>query len=384
MENRVTICAEIDYTFEGYQLFRGLLLERTLEEFKEAVLVKYGMDSEYNRAFFPLLEQIEADAVETFADEMDQVKKYFQDFLPETPLADFVMCREVDAENSCATVMGLKKHYEELSALEKDAFFYKEMVRDMEPDFFWKVIGCEERGIMVSEAERMRNIFREIRSLDISLEMKAQLEEIYLNRESCFEEITDMLERSVSVIKKYEDQIQKFCKTWEAYWTKIVRGKRLEAVMERFNVKLDRGQEELYMLPSVIQCAAIFLTIDGGLIPRKKPLIPSWQIGLLITEDFGPGKEMQEEFEAEELQKSLKALSDKSKYDILLYVKERPAYGSEIAQHFSLTTATVSHHMNRLLGLGLISVEQKEGRVYYKTDKEAMQKLFDACKTIFC
>lgn len=93
---------------------------------------------------------------------------------------------------------------------------------------------------------------------------------------------------------------------------------------------------------------------------------------------------MQEEYQTEWLLKSLKALSDKSKYDILLYIKEKPSYGSEIAKQFSLTTATVSHHMNKLLGLGLISVEQRDGKVYYQTNREEMRKLFDACKNIFC
>lgn len=384
MENKVTICAEIDWVFESCQLFEGLLSERTLEEFKEVIFVKYGLDTEYSRKCISLLEQIQAGAKEAFADDMQQIEHYFNEFLSDTPLIDFILCRDTDPERSCATVEGLTAHYDALTAQQRDAFFYKEMVRGAEPEAFREVIGCEKEGIVVSEAERMRRILREIRKLDLSLEKKAVLEDVYLNRDACFREITALLERAITFLQGYEAQMLALCEPWKKYWTKVVKERRLEEMMQRFNVKCEEVEKGVYLCPSVLQCASLYITIDGGVIPRGKRLLPAWQIGLLLNEDFGPRSEMQEEYQAEWLLKSLKALSDKSKYDILLFVKEKPSYGSEIAKHFSLTTATVSHHMNKLLGLGLISVEQRDGKVYYQTDKDAMRKLFDVCKDIFC
>lgn len=384
MENKVTICAEIDWVFEGCQLFEGLLLERTLDEFKEAVFVKYGLNTEYSRKCISLLEQIQAGAREAFADAAEQIERYFKEFLPDTPLIDFILCRDTDPERSCATVKGLTAHYDALTAQQRDAFFYKEMVQDTEPEEFRAVIGCEKEGIVVSEAERMRGILREIRKLDLPLEKKALLEDIYLNRDACFREITALLERAITFLQGYEAQMRALCELWEKYWTKIVEERRLEEAMNHFNVKCEDVEKGVYLCPSVLQCASLYITIDSGLIPREKRLLPAWQIGLLLNEDFGPRSEMQEEYQAEWLLKSLKALSDKSKYDILLFVKEKPSYGSEIAKQFSLTTATVSHHMNKLLRLGLISVEQRDGKVYYQTNREEIRKLFDACKDIFC
>lgn len=384
MENRVTICAEIDWVFEGCQLFRGLLLERTLDEFKEAVFVKYGLDTEYSRKCLLLLEQIQAGAKEVFADDMQQIEYYFKEFFSDAPLVDFILCRDTDAERSCVTVEGLTAHYDALTAQQRDAFFYKEMALGAEPEAFREVIGCEKEGIVVSEAERMRRILREIRKLDLSLEKKAALEDVYLNRDACFQEIAALLARAVAFLHGYEAQMRALCEPWREYWTKVVEERRLEEVMQRFNVKCEEVEKGAYLCPSVLQCASLYITIDGGVIPRGKRLPTAWQIGLLLNEDFGPRSEMQEEYQTEWLLKSLKALSDKSKYDILLYIKEKPSYGSEIAKQFSLTTATVSHHMNKLLGLGLISVEQRDGKVYYQTNREEMQKLFEACKGIFC
>lgn len=83
------------------------------------------------------------------------------------------------------------------------------------------------------------------------------------------------------------------------------------------------------------------------------------------------------------MQPVFKALGDKSKADILLFIKDKPAYGSEIAKHFSLTTATVSHHMNKLLQLRIIHAELQDSRVYYQVRKDELAKMFEQCKKIF-
>lgn len=85
----------------------------------------------------------------------------------------------------------------------------------------------------------------------------------------------------------------------------------------------------------------------------------------------------------EEMTAVWKALGDKSKFEILLYIKQKSAYGSEIAKHFSLTTATVSHHMNKLQQLGLVRAELKEGRLYYKTRNDRLREFFEDAKELF-
>ena len=69
--------------------------------------------------------------------------------------------------------------------------------------------------------------------------------------------------------------------------------------------------------------------------------------------------------------------------DILLYIKDKPAYGSEIAKHFSLTTATVSYHMNKMLQLRIVQAELRDGKVYYQTRKEVLQELFEKARKLF-
>ncbi len=79
----------------------------------------------------------------------------------------------------------------------------------------------------------------------------------------------------------------------------------------------------------------------------------------------------------------LKALSDKSKFDILHSLLIAPKYNLELAEELDLTAATVSHHMNVLLSNKLVDIEKKEGRVYYTLSKETLSDLIKQISTIF-
>ena len=49
-----------------------------------------------------------------------------------------------------------------------------------------------------------------------------------------------------------------------------------------------------------------------------------------------------------EISEHLKMLSDPTKLAILAILKKEPTYQSDLAKRLSLTTATISHHMNQL------------------------------------
>ena len=71
----------------------------------------------------------------------------------------------------------------------------------------------------------------------------------------------------------------------------------------------------------------------------------------------------------------LKALSDKSKLDILISLKDRPKYATELATEMGLTSATVSYHMGTLLAAQLVYVEKAGGKYYYHVDVASIEEL---------
>lgn len=78
-----------------------------------------------------------------------------------------------------------------------------------------------------------------------------------------------------------------------------------------------------------------------------------------------------------ELVLKLKALSDKSKLEIISILKAEPKYSLEIAEALNLTPATVSYHMGSLLECGMVVVEKKQGKVYYNLNKIGLKNFID-------
>lgn len=70
----------------------------------------------------------------------------------------------------------------------------------------------------------------------------------------------------------------------------------------------------------------------------------------------------------------MKAMGDGSRYEILSLLNEKDMYGQELAEAINLTTATISHHMNLLHTLGIVTVEKIDNRMYYKLRREALKK----------
>lgn len=81
----------------------------------------------------------------------------------------------------------------------------------------------------------------------------------------------------------------------------------------------------------------------------------------------------QGEFTREQLQEHLKCLADPTKLSILMILKEKPTYQTDLARQLGLTTATISHHVNQLLVNGFVKHRLEEKKVYYEYQKDMVQ-----------
>lgn len=71
----------------------------------------------------------------------------------------------------------------------------------------------------------------------------------------------------------------------------------------------------------------------------------------------------------------LKAIADGTRLRILGLVAESPRSGAELARELGLTAPTVSHHMSRLVGVGLVQVEREGARHLYRLNDAVLQEL---------
>lgn len=69
------------------------------------------------------------------------------------------------------------------------------------------------------------------------------------------------------------------------------------------------------------------------------------------------------------------ALSDATRRKILTLLRDRPYMAGEIAENFTLTGATVSHHLSVLKESGLIVGEKKAQTITYSLNTTVFQEL---------
>ena len=75
------------------------------------------------------------------------------------------------------------------------------------------------------------------------------------------------------------------------------------------------------------------------------------------------------------VQKFVKILSDKKRFEMIELLGKRPHYVSELAAELELTPPTVSYHLNSLMELNLVSVERGNNKTYYSLKKEIVSEL---------
>lgn len=74
------------------------------------------------------------------------------------------------------------------------------------------------------------------------------------------------------------------------------------------------------------------------------------------------------------LQKTLKALADPIRRDILNMLKKGPLSAGEIAARFSVTDASISRHLSVLKDADLIRDERKGKFIYYEINVSVLEE----------
>ncbi len=385
----IRICSQIDYVSEGYELLCLLAkgAGEHIEKIKKAVSERYQADPEHTKRCIQLTELITDRAGEVFSDRMKEIGELFGVMEEKVLPAELLVCtNDLLGEDARCFSDGsdLLAYYRSLTEEERDGWFLKSLEESMEQEEFFEMVGNAARGIHVDDAVRLRNIFSRIQKTDLTYENKARVQEFYLNRDSYMEVIASLLDTAAVLLREFREQMLAVCKTWERYWRAVAADGRFFARVDRIvAVGEEKKREGALVMPGIVNSGTFYVLLDEGLMAGAKQRIPVFRIGAMIIEDIDWESPAKEEYRLNELVPVWKALGEQSKAEILMFVRDRPAYGSEIAKKFGLTTATVSHHMNRLLNLRLVQAELRDGKVYYQVRKERLAEVFEQSRKLF-
>lgn len=150
--------------------------------------------------------------------------------------------------------------------------------------------------------------------------------------------------------------------------------KPLTPLMKRYE-----RYEDKQLLEVAEVCApgsVIYPTLIGGL----SQIVNYTQVYQGIFMEFLMKKGSSVDEKKELLIARMKALSDKSKLDILCHLKKSSKYNLELAEAMNLSASTMSHHMNVLFTCGFVGIEKKDGKVYYYLNDSTVMECIDVIK----
>lgn len=75
------------------------------------------------------------------------------------------------------------------------------------------------------------------------------------------------------------------------------------------------------------------------------------------------------------MNETFKAIADPIRRDILQMLRSGKKSAGEIAEHFNLTSATVSYHLSKLKSADLIAEEKYKNFIYYELNASVFEEV---------
>ncbi|MFA9378517.1 MAG: ArsR/SmtB family transcription factor [Lachnotalea sp.] len=206
---------------------------------------------------------------------------------------------------------------------------------------------------------------------------KWQLLELMEHSSEHLEKLFKILDNTIICLKKHEEILEELKKESSDYWEEYFKENEfLKLISSFYNIKEDSYPAKPAFIRTQIMCCDRVAFWGNDENAGDYHIL---DVGITFDCEFRATKKR---LTNEQLCNGLKLLSDPSKFEILRFIKDKRAYGQEIANELKLTTATISHHMNSLMVMGLINIEKVDNRIYYQMNKEAIDKLLDETKDI--
>lgn len=214
-----------------------------------------------------------------------------------------------------------------------------------------------------------------IRNLECEPAQKWQLLDLIEHSGEHLEKLFNILDKTIVRMKEHEEILQELKKESADYWKEyFIENDFMKLISSFYNITEDSFPSKPAFIRPQIMCCDLVIFNGNDENAGDYHILDA---GINIDCEFRVTRNL---LTKEQLCNGIKLLSDPSKFEILRFIKDKKAYGQEIATELNLTTATISHHMSALLEQGLINLERVDNRVYYQMNKEVINNLLEETK----
>lgn len=361
---KVRIQREPDSISEAMQLLTWIAEGKDVERLEKRVK-EIDIAEETWKPTTALLGKILKRAEKQFAGKMELVREYFTSMTPQDE--DMLTLAEI-------ALLAPQRRYDiTLEQIEKELEDASEAVISRR---ILKMMDMEEAE------DSFTTVIDALEETKLSREQKWQIMRVAAKPKEHFKKIKPLLVEAQELFFEYQKEwqplIQEIAENWEAYLEEYGLKKLFQEYM---NITLDENPNGVILIPEIMNGNKLWYFSDSKEkqrdIFRIGALFSTLENFKILTQPTG-----REQDEKEYLMQVMKCLSDKSKLGILLLLKEKRMYGSELAEALNLTTATISHHMNILILLKLVFMEKEENKAYYQLNREGIQNIMEKIKEI--
>ncbi len=356
---------------ESYMLLAHMAGKESYKELGDRLKKKYDLTNPDAERIFSLLQKIENKAKKLLKPYMDDVTYYFSGEKDGCGLADIVLlwehCSDESREDCEKRLTGMQEE------------MYCRMFREHLDGYGSRMVIGENR----ENNDTVEEVMKHLLASDLTDTLKLRLQDIFWNRRKHQEKVFGLLKLAEDILMQFEKPLLDEVKFFYDYWMKFCETRDFRACLfSELNLTMEEKSCGCELWASIMEPNRTMLHCD-----EEDDLCsePDWfGMGILFSAGlpFRIALSKDEKNMDEYAPEVLKLLADKSKLEILKYIREHSAYGSELAKHANLTTATISHHMNALYEKGLVELEKENNRVFYRTNKKVIRDVLDYCSDV--
>ena len=222
-----------------------------------------------------------------------------------------------------------------------------------------------DKGVPLPKEELVSRLIRS----DLPDTLKYRFMILLENPEGLLKHLFGMFEEIKDDWLKHQNEFDQLVKANLQRYESMSESDLIAFVEKTISIRSIPKSQSIAIAPSVFNYNALFF-VDSPWYLKDAPAM-IWNTGIKLFDIFEIINSTSDQ--KQRLATALKVLSDQSKLEILMLCKQTPQYGVNLAKQLKLTTATVSYHINSLVGLGYLSMNVEGNRIFYKTQKERIQ-----------
>lgn len=228
-----------------------------------------------------------------------------------------------------------------------------------------------------NEIHTLADLLATLNESEFSDKNKLTILNTFCNKEKYLNEMAEILHKTIALLETHREKYAFIEEFFYEYWTKFIsENDIIERIEKSLNIEWKHNPKGIVILPVLSSPNMVTISIADEGISKKDVL----RIGFLIDENFRQRKKASN---IEDIGNIMKVFSDRSKLDILKLIKDKPAYGKELADGLGLAKGTISHHMSSLMSIGVIDTLCESNKIYYSLNKKRFGEVLDELKEFF-